>query len=317
MSGAPQLPFDLAGRRVWVAGHGGMVGGALLRRLAQENCTLLTVDRQTLDLCRQQEVETWVKNQRPDVIFLAAAKVGGILANNSFPATFLYDNLAIATHVIEAGRLQGVAKIINLGSSCIYPRMAPQPIAEESLLTGPLEPTNEWYAIAKIVALKMGEAYRRQHGMDVISIMPTNLYGPGDNYDLQSAHVAPALLRKVHEAKMAGRDEIVIWGSGKPRREFLFVEDAADGIVHLAKHYSGAEHVNLGTGQDVTIMELAENIARVVGWTGHYVFDASKPDGTPRKLLNVSKIQGLGWRARTALEEGLQRTYKAFLAALS
>jgi GDP-L-fucose synthase len=250
-------------------------------------------------------------------VFVAAATVGGILANATRPAEFLYDNLAIETNLIEAARKTGVAKLLFLGSSCIYPREAAQPMAETALLTGPLEPTNEWYAIAKIAGIKLAQAYRRQHGCDYISAMPTNLYGPGDNFDLQSSHVVPALIAKIHAAKTEGRDEVEIWGSGRPKREFLFVDDLADALVHLMKHYSDEPHVNVGTGSDVTVAELAETIARVVGWQGRFRYDGSKPDGAPRKLLDVSKLTALGWRARTPLEQGLAQAYGWYREALA
>ena len=312
-----KIPFDLADRRVFVAGHRGMVGQAICRRLASEKCEILTVRRAEVDLRRQQETEDWVAKAKPDAVFVAAATVGGILANATRPAEFLYDNLAIETNLIEAARKAGVAKLLFLGSSCIYPREAAQPMAETALLTGPLEPTNEWYAIAKIAGIKMAQAYRRQHGCDYISAMPTNLYGPGDNFDLQSSHVVPALIAKIHAAKTEGRSEVEIWGSGKPKREFLFVDDLADALVHLMKHYSDEPHLNVGTGSDVTIAELAETIARVVGWQGRFRYDASKPDGTPRKLLDVSKLAALGWKAKTPLEQGLAQAYGWYREALA
>ncbi len=305
--------FDLRGRRVWVAGHKGMVGAALVRRLGTEACEILTVDRATVDLRRQAEVEDWMAAARPDVVFMAAATVGGILANDRHPASFLYDNLAIEMNITEAARRVGVAKYVFLGSSCIYPKMAPQPLTEDSLLTGPLEPTNQWYAVAKIAGIKLCQAYRRQHGCDFISAMPTNLYGPGDNYDLETSHVVPALIAKIHAAKERGTDTVTLWGSGQPRREFLHVDDLADALVFLARTYSGEEHVNVGTGTDVRIVELAETIARVVGWTGRFVFDTSKPDGTPRKLMDVSRLTALGWTARIGLEEGLADAYRDYL----
>ncbi|HWA42657.1 MAG TPA: GDP-L-fucose synthase [Hypericibacter adhaerens] len=313
----PGLSFRLEGRRVFVAGHGGMVGQAICRRLAAERCEILTVGRRQVDLRRQQPTEDWMAKAKPDAVFVAAATVGGILANATRPAEFLYDNLAIETNVIEAARKAGVAKLLFLGSSCIYPREAAQPMTETALLTGPLEPTNEWYAIAKIAGIKMAQAYRRQYGCDFISAMPTNLYGPGDNFDLQSSHVVPALMAKIHAAKTEGRGEVEIWGSGKPRREFLHVDDLADALVHLMRHYSDEPHVNVGTGSDVTIKELAETIARVVGWQGSFRYDASKPDGTPRKLLDVSKLAGLGWRAKTPLEQGLAQAYAWYREALA
>ena len=304
--------YRLKGRRVWVAGHQGMVGSALVRRLAQEDCLLLTAPRETVDLTRQDEVEKWMQTARPHAIFLAAAKVGGIYANDSQPAQFLYDNLAIAANVIHAAAATGVEKLLFLGSSCIYPKMAPQPIEESALLTGSLEPTNEWYAIAKIAGLKLCQAYRRQHGCDFISAMPTNLYGPGDDFDLATSHVVPALMRKAHEAKARGHSELVIWGSGTPRREFLHVDDAADALIHLMTHYSDETHVNVGSGSDLTILELAKLIASVVGFKGRFVMDLSKPDGTPRKLLDTSKLASLGWRPKIGLEDGLASTYRWF-----
>jgi GDP-L-fucose synthase len=306
---AATVDFPLKGRRVWVAGHRGMVGSALVRRLAAEDCEVLTVGRASVDLRRQEAVERWMAQHRPEAIFLAAATVGGILANDTRPAEFMYDNLAIETNIIEAARQTDVTKLLFLGSSCIYPKLAPQPMAEEALLTSPLEPTNEWYAVAKIAGLKMCQAYRRQHGCDFISAMPTNLYGPGDNFDLTSSHVLPALIAKIDAARQAGRDAVPIWGSGTPKREFLHVDDLADALVFLMKRYSAEPHVNVGTGQDLSIRELAETIARVVGYTGGFVYDSSKPDGTPRKLLDSGRLKALGWTARTSLEEGLRQTY--------
>ena len=307
-------PYDLSGKRVWVAGHRGMVGGAIVGRLAGEDCEILTVDRATVDLRRQRETEDWLAETRPQAIFIAAATVGGIMANDTRPAEFLYDNLAILANVIEAARRVGTEKLLYLGSSCAYPKFARQPIGEDELLTGPLEPTNQWYAVAKIAGIKLCQAYRRQFGLDFVAVTPTNLYGPGDNFDLASSHVVPALLRKVHEAKAAGLETVEIWGSGKPRREFLYVEDCADGLVHIMRHYSGEAHVNVGTGEDVTIRELADAISKVVGYDGGYRFDSSKPDGTPRKLLDVSRLTALGWRARTNLGEGLRKTYEWYLS---
>lgn len=301
--------FALAGRRVWVAGHGGMVGGALLRRLAPENVEILVADRATVDLRRQAETERWVQANKPEIVFVAAATVGGILANSTRPAEFLFDNLAIAANVIEACHRAGVRKLLYLGSSCIYPRAAAQPMAENALLTGPLEPTNEAYAVAKIAGIKLCQAYRAQYGADFISAMPTNLYGPGDSFDLTSSHVLPALMRKIDGALAEGRDEVEIWGSGRPRREFLYVEDLADALVFLMKTYSGAEHVNVGTGQDLSIAELAASIAGVVGYRGRFRYDASKPDGMARKLLDVSRLAAMGWRAKTDLETGIRQTY--------
>ena len=306
-------PFDLADRRVWVAGHTGMVGAAIVRRLASEACEILTVGRAKVDLRRQSEVEQWMAEAKPEAVFLAAARVGGILANDSRPAEFIYDNLAIETNIIHGAWRTGVTKLLFLGSSCIYPKLATQPMAETALLGGPLEPTNQWYAIAKIAGIKLVQAYRRQYGCDFVSAMPTNLYGPGDNFDLATSHVVPALLRKAHEAKVAGAGEVEVWGTAAPRREFLYVEDLADALVHLIKVYSGERHVNVGTGQDITIRELAETVAETVGLDASFRFDPSKPDGTPRKLLDVSKLSALGWQAKTPLGEGLSLTYRWYL----
>lgn len=306
--------FSLNGKRVWIAGHGGMVGSALGRHPKLGLATLVTAERSELDLRRQDEVERWLEQEKPDAIFLAAAKVGGILANDSRPGEFLYDNLVIETNIVEAARKNGVAKLIFLGSSCIYPKMAPQPINEEALLTGPLEPTNEWYAIAKIAGLKMAQAYRRQYGCDFISAMPTNLYGPGDNFDLASSHVVPAMLRKFHHAKMHNLDSVVIWGTGTVRREFLHVDDCADALIFLMENYSGDIHVNVGTGTDLTILELAQLVAKVIGYQGEICHDLSKPDGTPRKLMDGSRLKALGWTAKIGLEEGLAATYDWFRA---
>ena len=306
--------FSLAGKRVWVAGHRGMVGAALVRRLAAEDCEILTVDRETLDLTDQAATRRWMLDHRPQAVFLAAARVGGILANDSLPADFLYDNLMIEANVIEAARRAEVEKLLFLGSSCIYPRLAPQPIAEEALLTGPLEPTNEWYAVAKIAGIKLAQAYRRQHGCDFISAMPTNLYGPEDNFDLTSSHVLPALMRKAHEAKRAGADELVVWGTGAPRREFLHVDDCADALVFLIQRYSGEAHVNVGSGEDLPIAELARRVAEVVGFDGALRFDTTRPDGTPRKLMDSARLAGLGWTPKIDLADGLAETYRWFLA---
>ena len=282
--------FHLSGKRVWVAGHNGMVGAALVRRLKSEDCAILLAPRHDLDLRRQQAVEDWIGRQRPDAVFIAAARVGGILANTSHPGEFLYDNLVIETNIIEAARNAGVKKLLFLGSSCIYPRLAPQPMTEDALLTGALEPTNEWYAIAKIAGLKLATAYRYQYGCDFISAMPTNLYGPGDNFDLASSHVLPALLRKAHEAKMQNLPEMTIWGSGSPVREFLHVDDCADALVFLMKHYSGEGHINIGSGKGISILELARLVAGIVGFQGGLRTDASKPDGTPQKVLDTSRL---------------------------
>ncbi|MCH9019926.1 MAG: GDP-L-fucose synthase [Proteobacteria bacterium] len=306
--------FKLARRRVWVAGHNGMVGSALVRRLAREDCEIVTVDRAAVDLRRTAEVEAWMGETRPDVVVMAAARVGGILANDSYPADFIYDNLMIAANVIDAAHRFDVAKLLFLGSSCIYPKHAPQPMAESALLTGPLEPTNQWYAVAKIAGIKLCQAYRRQHGRDFIAAMPTNLYGPGDNFDLAACHVVPALIAKTHAARESGATTLEVWGTGKPRREFLYVDDAADALVHLLKVYSGDDHVNIGCGEDIAIAELAGLICEVVGYDGALRFDAGKPDGTPRKLLDVSRLAGLGWTARTPLREGLALAYDWFLA---
>lgn len=303
-------PYPLDGRRVWVAGHGGMVGAALVRRLAREDCEILTVDRAQVDLRRQSEVEDWLAEARPEAAVVAAATVGGILANASRPAEFIYDNLAIETNVIHGAWRSGVEKLLFLGSSCIYPRDAAQPMTEEALLTGPLEPTNQWYAVAKIAGLKLCQAYRREHGCDFITAMPTNLYGPGDNFDLASSHVVAALMRKAHEARIAGDGALTVWGTGRPRRELLYVEDLADALVFLLRNYSGEPHVNVGTGKDIAISELAAVIAEVVGFDGALTFDPSKPDGTPRKLLDVSRLTALGWSPSTSLRDGLTATYR-------
>lgn len=305
--------YPLAGKRVWVAGHRGMVGSAIVRRLAREGCELLTAGREEVDLRRQAEVERWMEGARPDAVFLAAATVGGIRANDTRPAEFLYDNLAIEANVIHAARQCGVEKLLFLGSACIYPREAPQPMAEEALLTGPLEPTNEWYAVAKIAGIRLCQAYRRQWGCDFISAMPNNLYGPGDNFDLEDSHVLPALLRKIHEAKRDGRETVTLWGSGRPLREFLHVDDLADALVFLMRRYSDAPHVNIGSGEEVSINDLAALIAETVGWRGSFVHDTAMPDGVPRKLLDVSRLHAMGWTATTGLREGIAETYRWYL----
>ena len=305
--------FDLRGKRVFVAGHRGMVGSAIVRRLAAEDCEILTVARSELDLLDQAGVRRWMADHRPDAVVMAAAKVGGILANDRLPVDFLHENLVVQTNVMESAFRSEVQKLLFLGSSCIYPKFAPQPILEDALLTGPLEPTNEWYAIAKIAGLKLCQAYRRQHGVDYISAMPTNLYGQGDNFDLDSSHVIPALMRKAHEAKQVGRKSLQVWGSGKPMREFLYVDDAADALVFLLKNYSGDSHVNVGTGEDITIADLAATVASVVGSDATITFDPTKPDGTPRKLLDVSLLFATGWRPRYSLRSGLEQTYAWFL----
>lgn len=307
--------YPLEGKRVWVAGHRGLVGAALVRRLQRERCEVLAVARDDVDLTRQEQVERWVAVARPNAIFLAAAKVGGILANNTFPADFIYDNLAITSNVIHAAARYGIEKLVNLGSSCIYPKHAHQPMSEDALLTGPLEPTNEWYAIAKIAGIKLAQAYRHQHGFDFVSAMPTNLYGPGDNFDPQTSHVLPSLIRRAHEAKIERKQELVIWGSGTPYREFLHVDDCADALVHIMKVYSESEHINVGSGQDLPIIELANLVAEVVGFDGQLVKDMSKPDGTPRKLMSGEKLKILGWRPQIGLREGIASTYAAFLRA--
>jgi len=306
------MSYDLAGKRVWVAGHRGMVGSAIVRRLAAEACTILTADRATLDLTDQAAVLAWMQAEKPQAVFLAAAKVGGILANDTRPADFLLDNLLIETAIFAGAHAAGVEKLLFLGSSCIYPKLAAQPITEDALLTGALEPTNEWYAIAKIAGIKLAQAFRRQHGHDYISAMPTNLYGPGDNFDLATSHVMPALIRKVHEAKLANAP-VVVWGTGTPLREFLYVDDCADACVHLMKSYSGEQHVNVGSGEDLSILDLTKLVMEVVGYDGEIVHDRDKPDGTPRKLMDVSKLAGLGWRASTGLREGIAASYRHFL----
>lgn len=306
--------LDLVGKRVWVAGHRGLVGSAIVRRIELEPIgDLITASSAEVDLRRQEPTESFVARTRPDVVFLAAARVGGIHANRSAQGEFLYDNLMIGANVLEACRRFGVVKTVVLGSSCIYPRQASQPIPEEALLSGPLEPSNEGYAISKIAALELARMYRRQYGMDAIALMPTNLHGPGDNFDLMSSHVLAALLRKIHAAKVAGRDTVEVWGTGTPRREFLHVDDLADAAVFCARHYSGESHLNVGTGTDVTIRELAELVADVVGWSGSLRFDTSMPDGMPRKLLDVSRLAKMGWRARIGLREGIEQTYRWFV----
>lgn len=301
--------------RIFVAGHRGMVGSALLRRLARENADLVTASRSEVDLRDADAVRLFLETQKPDAIILAAAKVGGILANDSYPAEFLRDNLVIEANVIHEAHRAGIDRLVFLGSSCIYPKFAPQPIKEEALLTGPLEPTNEWYAIAKIAGIKLCEAYRRQYGRRYVSVMPCNLYGPNDNFDLQTSHVLPALIRKFHEAKLAGYDEVVVWGTGTPLREFLHVDDLADGTVFVMKNYDGAEPINCGAGSDLSIRALAEKIGRAVGFKGGLVFDTSKPDGTPRKLIDSSRINALGWMPKIDLDEGIAGTYQWFLKA--
>lgn len=307
------MTFDLSGKRIWVAGHKGMVGSAIMRRLAGEQCEVLTVDRATLDLTDQRAVLDWIQRAQPDAVFMAAAQVGGILANATYPVDFLRDNLLIETAVMGAAQSAGVGKLLFLGSSCIYPKHASQPIREDALMTGPLEPTNQWYAVAKIAGIMLAQAYRQQHGCNFISAMPTNLYGPGDNFDPQGSHVVPALIRKAHEAKAKGTP-VTLWGTGTPLREFMYVDDCADACVFLMKTYSDAEHINIGTGSEISILNLARMVMQVVGYDGEIVTDATKPDGTPRKLMDNTKLHQLGWRPRTDLREGIAKAYAAFLA---
>ena len=310
----PAKIFDLAGKRIYVAGHRGMVGSAIVRRLASCRCDVITAGRDEVDLERQQQTEDFVAATRPDVVIMAAAKVGGIHANNAYPAEFISDNLAIARNTVHASYKAGVKKLLFLGSSCIYPKMARQPMREEELLTGPLEETNQWYAVAKIAGIKLCQAYRRQYGADFISIMPTNLFGPGDNYHPENSHVVAALIRRFHQAKQDGVPSVKVWGTGTPLREFLFADDLADASVFVLEHYSDEQHVNVGSGEEVTIAEFARLVAEVVGYRGELVFDPSRPDGVPRKLLDSSKLAGMGWRARTPLRSGLEQSYAAFVA---
>jgi GDP-L-fucose synthase len=309
--------FALEGKRVYVAGHRGMVGGAIVRRLAGVNCEIVTAERAEVDLLDQRQTRRWLDRIKPDVVIVAAAKVGGIHANNAYPADFIHDNLGIALNVVHAAFESAVAKLLFLGSSCTYPKLARQPITEEELLAGPLEPTNQWYAVAKIAGLMLCQAYRRQYGADYISLMPANVFGPGDNYHPENSHVVAALIRRFHEAKLAGAPSATVWGTGTARREFLFVDDLADAVVFALENYSAEPHLNVGTGQELAISEFSRLVARVVGFEGRLEFDASRPDGTPRKLLDVTKLAKLGWTARTSLEEGLRRTYAAFLAGNS
>jgi GDP-L-fucose synthase len=305
--------YPLAKKRIWVAGHRGMVGSALLRTLNRRGVDPLTAERSQIDLRRQDAVERWMANHKPQVVILAAAKVGGILANSRYPADFLYDNLAIELSVMGAAARLGVEKFVFLGSTCVYPKHAPQPLKEECLLTGALEPTNEWYAVAKIAGLKLAQAYRHQYGLDFISLMPTNLYGPNDNFSLERGHVLPALMRKAHTAKVMGEERFVVWGTGLPRREFLHVDDLADAVLFLTEHYSDDQHINIGTGSDLTISELAQEIAEVVGFRGRIEFDTTKPDGTPVKRTDVARLVALGWQPSIGLREGLNNTYAWFL----
>jgi GDP-L-fucose synthase len=313
MTEVAKTVYPLAGKRVWVAGHTGMVGSAIVRRLASENCEVLTADRRECDLLRQADVEAWIAKAKPDAVFVAAAKVGGIMANDTLPAEFLYNNIMIEANIVHAAWKNRVEKLCFLGSSCIYPKFAPQPIVESALLTGPLEPTNEWYAIAKIAGIKLCQAYRKQHGCDFISGMPTNLYGPGDNFDLTTSHVIPALIRKAHEAKLSAAASMEIWGTGSPRREFLHVDDCADALVFLMKSYSGYEHVNVGSGEDLTIEEIARLIMKVVGFGGELSKNVSKPDGTPRKLMSADRLRAMGWSPKIDLEAGLRESYEYWL----
>lgn len=309
------MPYELSGKSVWVAGHRGMVGAAVTRRLEREDCEVLLAGREVIDLLDQMAVQDWMRDARPDVIVVAAAKVGGIHANSTAPVDFLQNNLVIQNNIFEAAHQNDVERLLFLGSSCIYPKFAKQPIQEDSLLTGALEPTNEWYAIAKIAGIKLCQAYRKQHGRDWISAMPTNLYGPGDNYDLETSHVLPALLRKFHEAKVSGATEVVLWGSGSPLREFLHCDDLADALVFLLKNYSEYGHINVGSSSEVTIKGLSEAIAKVVGYEAELVFDSSKPDGTPRKLMDSSRLHQLGWNNVRSLEDGIASTYQHWLAS--
>ncbi len=307
------MAFDIQGKRVWVAGHSGMVGAAIVRRLAREDCVVLTAGRQDADLTRQSEVETWMQTNKPDVVFIAAAKVGGIVANDSMPAQFLYENMMIEANIIHAAYKNGVEKLMFLGSSCIYPRMAEQPMKEEALLTGSLEPTNEWYGIAKIAGIKLCQAYRKQYGCNFISAQPTNLYGPHDNFHLKNSHVIPALIVKAHNAKLAGEAQMEVWGSGKPYREFLYVDDLADALVFLLQNYADELHINVGTGDEVTIADLAQAVVSAVGFSGELVFDSSKPDGAPRKLMDSSRLMNMGWKPGVALSQGLDMAYQWYL----
>jgi GDP-L-fucose synthase len=306
--------FTLSGRRIWVAGHRGMVGSALVRRLAREGCTVLTASRQDLDLTDQAAVNAWMATNKPEGVFLAAAKVGGIVANNILRAEFIYENLAISSNVIHAAHKTGVKKLMYFGSTCVYPRAAPQPMSEAYFMTGALEPTNEPYAVAKIAGIKMAEAYRSQYGSNFISVMPTNLCGPGDNYHPEHSHVVAALVRRFHEAKLRATPEVVVWGTGTPRREFLFVDDLADACVFLMQRYAEPDIINIGTGEDISIADFARVVGDIVGYNGRIVFDTSKPDGMPRKLVDVSKINALGWKATTSLEAALRSAYADFLA---
>lgn len=308
------LPFSLRGKRVWVAGHRGLVGSAIVRRLAREHCDILTASRQELDLTRQEPTERWMEQAKPDVVVLAAARVGGILANHRYPVDFLYDNIMIGFNVMKAAHGMGVEKLLWLGSSCIYPREAEQPIREDALLTGPLEPTNEAYAIAKIAGAKLAEAYHRQQGQSFVTLMPSNLYGANDNFDLETSHVLPALIRKIHESKRSGAQSVTIWGTGTPRREFLHVDDLADAVIFALKRDLGPELINVGSGHEISIAHLATLVARIVGFEGRFDFDTSKPDGTPRKVLDTSRLQSMGWKPTIELENGIRAVYRRWTA---
>lgn len=303
--------YSLTGKKIWVSGHNGMVGSAIIRRLANVNCEILISDR-SVDLRDPHLVKKWMQEKRPDAVIIGAARVGGIMANDTRPADFIYDNIMIAANQIHAAHEAGVEKLMFLGSSCIYPKHSPQPMPEEALMTGPLEPTNQWYAVAKIAGIKLCQAYRAQYGDDFISVMPTNLYGPGDNYDLTSSHVLPALLRKMHEAKLASAEKVEIWGSGNPLREFMHVDDLADACVFVLQNYSAPEHLNIGSGTEITIRDLAKTLAEIVGFEGDLVFDKTKPDGTPRKLMDSKRLHALGWTPSINLVDGMTEVYEQF-----
>jgi GDP-L-fucose synthase len=314
---ASLVPYELAGKRIFVAGHRGMAGSAIVRRLQQETCEVLVAARSELDLTRQDQVESYLSAQRPDVVVVAAGRVGGIVANDSFPVSFLTENLAIALNCIEASHRAVVQKLLYLSSNCVYPRLASQPISEDQLLTGALEPTNQWYAIAKIAGIKLCEAYRRQHGDDFIAVTPTSLYGPGDNYHPERSHVVAALIRRFHEAKVAGAPEVMVWGTGTPRREFLYVDDFADACMFILKNYSAGQFLNIGFGEDIAIGEFARTVADIVGYRGSIVFDSSKPDGMPRKFLDASRLSAMGWKPRVSLRDGLGMAYADFLSSVT
>src|SRR6266508_142462 len=313
MASASPVPFHLADKRIFVAGHNGMAGSAMVRRLRQERCELLVAERRELELKRQEPTEAYLSSIRPDVVVMAAGRVGGIVANDTYPVDFLAENLAMELNCIRASHMAGVQKLLFLGSTCVYPKFAKQPMSEDQLLTGELEPTNQWYAIAKIAGIKLCEAYRRQYGSDFISVMPTNLYGPGDNYHPEHGHVVAALIRRFHEAKVADASTVVIWGTGTPRREFLYVDDFADACVFILKNYSASQFINIGVGEDITIAEFARTVADVVGFQGNITYDAARPDGMPRKLLDVSRLSAMGWKAKTSLRDGLRKAYSDFL----